>query len=148
MSVAAAREELETAMQEAAMRKFERGGAPEPMPEPPSVIAAREACERRAAQARAAKWAATASARGGTLAEGLASLRRSDPKFQRRVQAHRALFVAELHGHLPEPRRDEVACQLGVAPHVAVEQPAVVVSPVRPPQRRQPRARALVSIAW
>jgi ferredoxin len=66
MSVAAAREELETAMQEAAMRKFERGGAPEPMPEPPSVIAAREACERRAAEARAAKWAATASARGGT----------------------------------------------------------------------------------
>ena len=42
------------------------------------------------------------------------------------------------HGHLPEPRRDEVACQLGVAPHVAVEQPAVVVSPVRPPQRRAP----------
>ena len=86
-----------------------------------------------------------ASAQGGTVAEGLSMLRRHDPKFLRKVQSHRALFVEEMHGFLAEARRSEVARQLGVAP-VAVEQPAMV-GPTRgqPAPRNNPAAVAVAA---
>jgi len=42
------------------------------------------------------------AARGGTIADGLATLRKSDRRFLRQVQARRDVFVAELYAFLPE----------------------------------------------
>lgn len=63
------------------------------------------------------------AARGGTIADGLAMLRKKDPTFLRTVQSHREEAVAELYSFLPDERRETVAQHLGLRPLCKNRQP-------------------------